>query len=66
MGPGRRIEHREMAYPRPRGGGTCLVKDATIVGGDIVSVEEETLLHWKVSVISGMAARWARRLSYIA
>lgn len=41
--------------------GAYLVKDAAIVGGDVVGVEEETFLHCIVSVMAGMlgdGTRW--------
>lgn len=44
MGPKKNGQRKEVTGARPVE--TCLVKDATIVGGDIVGVEEEAFLHW--------------------
>lgn len=40
--------------------GAYLVKDAAIIGGDIVGVEEETFLHCIVSVMAGMLGNGTR------
>ena len=44
--------------------GAYLVKDATIIGGDIVGVEEEAFLHWTVLVMAAMLGNGTR--CYIA
>lgn len=37
--------------------GTYLVKDAAIIGGDIVGVEKQAFLHWRWS-INGFVVDW--------
>ena len=44
--------------------GAYLVKDAAIIGGDIVCIEEEAFLHWIMSVMAGMLRNGTR--CYIA
>ena len=45
-------------------GGAYLVKDAAIIGGDVVGIEEEAFLHWIVLVMAAMLGNGTK--SYIA